>query len=137
MRYMMLYKPGKESTAPPSADEYARMGAFIEEMMKSGKLVATDGLQHSAKGARVRISNGKFTVTDGPFTEAKEIVAGYAIVNATSKAEAIELAKRFLSVVGEGESEVRPMFDPDEARELTPEQRVQEKRWRSELAAKK
>ena len=74
-------------------------------------LLATDGLQPSSKGARVRISDGKFTVTDGPFTETKELVAGFAIVQAKSKQDAIELAKRFLKVVGEGESEIRLMHD--------------------------
>jgi len=111
MRFMMLYKPGKEATTPPSQKEMADMGRFIEEMAKSGVLIATDGLQPSSKGARVRINGGKFTVTDGPFTETKELIAGYAIVEARSKQEAIELAKRFLKVVGEGESEVRLMHD--------------------------
>jgi hypothetical protein len=119
MRYMMLYKPGRESDAPPSPQEMADMGRLIEEMAKAGVLIATDGLQRSSKGARVRISkNGKFVVTDGPFTETKELVAGYAIVEAKSKQEAIELAKRFLTVVGEGESEIRlmhsePAFDSE------------------------
>jgi hypothetical protein len=87
------------------------MGQFIGEMAKEGVLLATDGLQPSSKGARVRISDGKFTVTDGPFTETKELVAGFAIVQAKSKQHAIELAKRFLEVVGEGESEIRLMHD--------------------------
>jgi len=111
MRFMTLYKPGKESDAPPSQQEMADMGQFIEEMAKAGVLIATDGLQPSSKGARVRISGGKFTVTDGPFTETKELVAGYAIIQAKSKEEAIELTKRFLKVVGEGESEIRLMHD--------------------------
>jgi hypothetical protein len=87
------------------------MGKLIEEMAKAGVLLATDGLQPSSKGARVRISGGKFTVTDGPFTEAKELIAGYAIVQVKSKEEAIEWAKRFLKVMGEGESEIRQMHD--------------------------
>ena len=111
MRFMTLYKPGKESDAPPTQKEMADMGQLIEEMAKAGVLIATDGLQPSSKGARVRISDGKFTVTDGPFTEAKELVAGYAIIQAKSKEEAIELTKRFLKVVGEGESEIRLMHD--------------------------
>jgi hypothetical protein len=111
MRFMMLYKPGRESDTPPTQQEMAEMGRFIEEMAKAGVLIATDGLQSSSKGARVRISGGKFTVTDGPFTETKELIAGYAIVQAKSKQEAIELAKRFLEVVGEGESEIRLMHD--------------------------
>ena len=108
---MTLYKPGKESDAPPTQQEMADMGQLIEEMAKAGVLIATDGLQPSSKGARVRISGGKFTVTDGPFTETKELVAGYAIIQANSKEEAIELTKRFLRVVGEGESEIRLMHD--------------------------
>jgi hypothetical protein len=111
MRFMMLYKPGKETDAPPSEREMAALGQLIEEMAKAGVLLATDGLQPSAKGARVRISGGKFTVTDGPFAETKELIAGYAIVQAKSKAEAIEWAKRFLKVMGEGESEIRQMHD--------------------------
>jgi hypothetical protein len=111
MRFMMLYKPGEELDAPPSQEEMAAMGQLIEEMTQAGVLIATDGLQSSSKGARVRISGGKFTVTDGPFTETKELIAGYAIVQAKSKQEAIELAKRFLKVVGEGESEIRLMQD--------------------------
>src|SRR5580765_1591052 len=111
MRFMTLYKPGKESDAPPTQKEMADMGQLIEEMAKAGVLIATDGLQPSSKGARVRLSGGKFTVTDGPFTETKELVAGYAIIQVKSKEEAIELTKRFLKVVGEGESEIRLMHD--------------------------
>jgi|ERR1700737_4325830 hypothetical protein len=111
MRFMMLYKPGKETNAPPSQQEMADMGQLIGEMAKAGVLIATDGLQPSAKGARVRISGSRFTVTDGPFAETKELIAGYAIVQTKSKEEAVELAKRFLKVVGEGESEIRLMHD--------------------------
>lgn len=111
MRFMMLYKPGKETNAPPSEREMAEMGSFIEELAKDGVLLATDGLQSSSMGARVRISKGQFTVTDGPFTETKELIAGFAIVQVKSKADAIEVAKRFLRVVDEGESEVRLMTD--------------------------
>ena len=112
MRFMMLYKPGRETDVPPTEKEMEEMGKFIGEMARSGVLLATDGLQSSSKGSRVRItSDGKFTITDGPFTETKELIAGYAIVQAKSKAEAIELAKRFLRVAGEGESEIRLMHD--------------------------
>lgn len=111
MRFMMLYKPGRESDTPPSPEHLAEMGRFIEEMGRTGVLLATDGLEPSSKGTRVRISGGKFTVTDGPFTETKELIAGYAIVQAKSMEEAIALAKRFLALVGEGESEIRLMHD--------------------------
>jgi hypothetical protein len=111
MRFMTLYKPGKESDAPPTQKEMEDMGRLIGEMAQEGVLIATDGLQPSSKGTRVRISDGKFTVTDGPFAETKELIAGYAIIRTKSKAEAIELTKRFLKVVGEGESEIRLMHD--------------------------
>jgi hypothetical protein len=89
----------------------AEMGKFIEEMAKAGVLLFTDGLLPSSRGARVRQSAGKVTVTDGPFTETKELIAGFAIVRAKSKAGAIELAKRFLRIAGDGESEIREMYD--------------------------
>jgi hypothetical protein len=120
MRFMMLYKPGRESDAPPTQQEIAAMGQLIDEMAKEGVLIATDGLQPSSKGSRVRISGEKFTVTDGPFTETKELIAGYAIVEARSKQEAIDLAKRFLKVVGEGESEIRQMHDAQAFPESVP-----------------
>jgi hypothetical protein len=110
MRFMMLYKPGRESDLPPSQEEMNAMGQLIGEMASAGVLIATDGLQPSSKGARVTVTgSGNFTVTDGPFAETKELIAGYAIVEARDKEHAIELAKRFLSVMGEGESEIRLM----------------------------
>lgn len=111
MRFMTLYKADKESTDPPSQQEMMAVGKLIEEMAGAGVLLATDGLQPSAQGSKVRISGGKFTVTDGPFAEAKEIIGGFAIINVKSKKEAIEWSKRFLAVMGEGESEVRLMHD--------------------------
>ncbi len=111
MRFMMLYKPGRETDAPPTEKEMADMGRLIGDMAKAGVLISTDGLQPSSSGVRVRISGGKFSVTDGPFTETKELIAGYAIVRVNSKAEAIDWAKKFLEVVGEGESEIRLMHD--------------------------
>ena len=112
MRFMMLYKPGRESNAPPSQEEMEAVGALIGEMASAGVLIATDGLQPSAKGARVTVTGGgNFTVTDGPFAETKELISGYAIVEARSKEHAVELAKRFLAVMGEGQCEVRLMQD--------------------------
>jgi hypothetical protein len=112
MRFMTIYRPGYESTIPPTQEEIAAMGKLIEDLAKSGKLIATDGLQHSSKGARVKLNeDGSFTVTDGPFTEAKEIIGGFAIINASSKEEIIELTKKFLRVAGSGESEIRLMHD--------------------------
>jgi hypothetical protein len=109
MRFMAIYKPGFENDAPPTEKEIADMGALIAEMTQKGVLVTTDGLQPSKKGARVSVKNGTFTVTDGPFTETKELVAGFAIIEVPSMAEAIEWTKRFLSVVGQGQSEIRLM----------------------------
>ena len=111
MRFMTIYKPGFEPDGPPSEQEMAGMSALIAEMMQKGVLVTTDGLQHSRKGTRVSVNNGTFSITDGPFTETKELVAGFAIIEVPSKAEAIEWTKRFLSVVGHGESEIRLMSD--------------------------
>ncbi|HEX6536185.1 MAG TPA: YciI family protein [Gemmatimonadaceae bacterium] len=111
MRFMMLYKPGRESDAPPTEQEMCDMGALIEDMARAGVLLATDGLMPSKHGARVRWADGEMHVTDGPFAEAKELIGGFAIVRADSKAQAIELAKRFLSVVRQGESEIRLMHD--------------------------
>jgi hypothetical protein len=112
MRFMTIYKPSKESTTPPTQEHMAAMGKFIEELAKSGVLITTDGLMHSSKGARVRMNaDGSFKITDGPFTEAKEVIGGFAIINVKSKAEAVELTKRFLAVAGGGESEIRQMQD--------------------------
>lgn len=121
MRFMTLVKADKayEAGAPPSNELMAAIGKLSEEMMKAGVLLETGGLLPSSKGARVRVAGGKLTVTDGPFAEAKELVGGYAILQAKSKEEAIELAKRFMGVHGEvlgpsyeGECEVRQLFDP-------------------------
>jgi hypothetical protein len=89
----------------------AKMGKLIEEWTKSGRLLATEGCLPSAKGARVRLSGGKFTVTDGPFTESKELVGGFALIQANSKEEAIESTKQFLEVAGDGETEIRQVFE--------------------------
>ena len=114
MRFLTLYKPGVEGV-PPSPQEMAAMGKLIEDGFKSGWLLATEGCQPSAKGARVRRSGEKVTVTDGPFTESKEIVGGYALINAASHAEALALAREFMDLhlkhwpEFEGECEVRPL----------------------------
>jgi hypothetical protein len=112
MRFLCLYKPAEKEGAPPTHEDMETMGKFVEEMMKSGKLLATEGCLPSEKGARVRLSNGKFKVVDGPFTEAKELVAGFALLQTESKEEAIELTKRFLNVAGDGETEIRQVYDP-------------------------
>jgi hypothetical protein len=92
----------------------AKMGKLIEEMMKAGVLLSTEGCQPSVKGARVRKSGAKLTVTDGPFTESKEVIGGFALMEAKSKEEMIELTKRFLNVAGDGECEIRLLYGPSD-----------------------
>jgi len=113
MRILGLLKADKnsEAGAAPTPELMERMGKFIGEITKAGVLRATDGLQPSSKGKRVRLSNGKITVTDGPFTESKELIASYALFEVKTMAEAIEWTKRFLEVLGEGECELRPIFE--------------------------
>ncbi len=111
MKFLSIYKHVERNT-PPSPEEMARMGKLVEEGFKAGWLVATEGCLPSALGARVRRDGAKVSVTDGPFTEAKEVVGGFAILKANSKEEAIQLAKDFLKVVGEGECEIRQIYEP-------------------------
>jgi hypothetical protein len=110
MKFLSKYKT-VERGGPPSEDEICKMGKLIEEGMRAGTLLAAEGCLPSATGARVRVSNGKFTVTDGPFSEAKEVVGGLAILQANSKEHAIELVKNFLTVAGDGECELRQLFE--------------------------
>jgi len=110
MRFLSIYK-SQETNVPPTAEHMAKMEKLIEESRKAGVLVATEGCLPSALGARVRLSGGKVTVTDGPFTESKELVAGFALLQTKSKEEAIELTKMFLNVAGDGECEIRQIFE--------------------------
>ncbi|HKV63480.1 MAG TPA: YciI family protein [Candidatus Acidoferrum sp.] len=112
MKFLSIYKHA-ERNAPPSQEEMAKMGKLVEEGMKAGWLLGTEGCLPSALGARVRNSSGNVSVTDGPFTEAKEVVGGFAILRANSKQEAIQLAKDFLNVVGDGECELRQLYEAD------------------------
>src|SRR5262245_44001192 len=95
----------------PSPEVFVRMGELIEEMTKSGVLLAAEGVLPSGAGARVRYEGDRRTVTDGPFTEAKEVIAGVAIVEAPSKEAAIGLADRFAAVIGDCEVEVRQIAE--------------------------
>jgi hypothetical protein len=111
MRFLSLYKTVERGT-PPTQAEMDRMGKLIEEGMQAGWLIGTEGCLSSALGARVRNAGGKVTVTDGPFSEAKEVVGGFAILEAKDKAAAIELARRFLlSAGGDGECELRQLYE--------------------------
>jgi hypothetical protein len=112
MKFLCIYKPEKPEGAPPTQEDIEKMGRLIEEGLRSGRLIATEGCMPSEKGARVRLSNGKITVTDGPFSEAKEIIGGFALIHASSKEEAIEYTKEFLYVAGGGETEIRQVYGP-------------------------
>jgi hypothetical protein len=120
MRFMMLVKagPGYEAGAPPGPELIAAIGSLTEEMMRAGVVLETGGLLPSSAGARVRVSNGRLSVTDGPFLEVKELIGGYAILRASSRAEAIEHGKRFMQLHAdtlgpsyEGELEIRQLAD--------------------------
>ena len=110
MRFLSIYKT-VERNAPPSSEEIAKMGKLIEEGMKAGWLLGTEGCLPSALGARVRLDDGKITVTDGPFIESRELVGGFAILKADSKEQAIQLARDFLQVAGGGECEIRALYE--------------------------
>jgi hypothetical protein len=111
MKFLCLYKSAKPEGTPPTQKEMEVMGKLVEDAMKSGKLLATEGCLPSAMGARVRLSGGKFNVTDGPFSESKEVVGGFALIRVASKQEAIEFTKDFLKVAGDGETELRQVFE--------------------------
>ena len=120
MRFMMMVKGDKDYEAglPPKPELLAAIGKLKQDMVKAGVVLETGGLLPSASGARVRASGGKLFVTDGPFAETKELVGGYAIVEAKSRSEAVALGKQFMEVhtrvLGasyDGECEVRQMFD--------------------------
>ena len=96
-------------TEAPSPELYERMGRFVEEATKAGVIVATGGIAPTSEGARITLKEGDYTVVDGPFVEAKELVGGWALMECRDLAEAVEWSKRFLGVLGEGEVRVRPV----------------------------
>ncbi len=97
-------------TEPPSPDVYERMGTFVEEATKAGVVVATGGIAPTSEGSIISLKDGEFTIVDGPFTEAKELVGGWALMECRDLPEAVEWSKRFLKVLGEGEVRVRPVY---------------------------
>jgi len=114
MKFLLLYQTNDknvEAGVPPTSQMIADMGKLMEEMGKAGVLLSTEGLKPSSKGTRVRLTRGKFTVSDGPFINVKEIIAGYALIQVRSKNDAIDWTKKFLAVAGDGESEVRELFE--------------------------
>ena len=142
MRFMVIVKATKDSEAGvmPSEKLLAAMGKYNEELVKAGVMLAGEGLQPSSKGKRVKFSGAKRTVIDGPFTETKELIAGFWLWQVRSMEEAIEWVKRCPNPFEEGESEIeiRQVFEADDfGAEFTPELREQEERLRKQMSAKK
>jgi hypothetical protein len=135
---MVKATPSSEAGEMPSTELLAAMTTYNEELVKAGVLLAGDGLWPSSKGARVRFSGTKRTVIDGPFSETKELVAGYWLWEVKSMDEAIEWVKRCPNPMNEqSEIEIRPVFEADDFGEaFTPELREQEERIRAQAAAK-
>ena len=137
MRIMGLLKADSESEAgaPPSAELMQKMGTLMEDITKAGVMLATDGLKPSSEGKRVRLSNGKVTVLDGPFTESKELIASYAVFQVNTWDEAIHWTRRFLEVLGEGECELRPIFEASDFPSdiFPPEEAAREEAVRAEM----
>ena len=136
MRFMILVKASTDSEAGVLPDEklLTEMGKYNEELVKAGVMLAGEGLHPSSKGARIRFSGSKRTVVDGPFSETKELVAGFWLIQVKSKEEAIEWLKR--APFQEGEVEIRQVFETEDfGPALTPELREQEERLRRQTAA--
>ena len=142
MRFMVIVKASKDSEAGVLPTEknkkmLTEMGNYNEQLVKAGVLLAAEGLQPTSKGSRVKFTGTKRTVTDGPFTETKELVAGFWLIQVKSKEEAIEWIKRVPFKDGE-EVEIRQVYEADDFGEaLTPEVRQQEERLRAQAAKKK
>jgi hypothetical protein len=138
MRFMVIVKANKDTEAGvmPSEQILAEMTKYNEELAKAGVMLAGEGLHPSSRGARVRFSGAQRTVTDGPFPETKELVAGFWLWQVNSKEEAIEWLKR--APFQEGEVELRQVFEADDfGPEFTPELRAKEERIRAQVAAKR
>ncbi|HEY8104983.1 MAG TPA: YciI family protein [Gemmatimonadales bacterium] len=141
MRFVAMVKANKDSEAGvlPSEELLTEMGKFNEELVKAGMLLGAEGLQPSSKGARVKFSGTKRTVIDGPFAETKELIAGFWLLQAKSKADVIEWIKRCPNpMAGESEIEIRQVFEAEDLGEgFTPELREKEERMRAQVTAKR
>jgi len=138
MRFMIMVKADQTTEAGvlPSEELLTEMGKYNEELVKAGVMLAGEGLHPSSKGARVRFSGAKRTVIDGPFTEAKELIADFWLIQVKSKDEAIEWVKRCPNPLdGKSEIEIRQVFEAEDfGAEFTPELREQEERLRAQVA---
>ena len=110
MRFLLTYNEARPS--PPNPEKMAAIARFVEENIKAGILLDTGGILPISKGARVKLADGKFTVTDGPFPETKELIVGYAIIKVGSKEEAIDQARRFMAIAGDGDGEILQLVGP-------------------------
>jgi len=141
MRFMVIIKADKNTEAGALPDEklLTEMGKFNEELVKAGVMLAGEGLHPSSKGARVKFSGTKRTVIDGPFSESKELIAGFWLWKCQSKAEAIEWVKRCPNPTGvDAEIEIRQVFEPEDfGAEFTPELREKEDRMRAQIEKNK
>ena len=139
MRFMVIVKADKNSEAGimPSREILEAMGKYNEELVKAGVMLAGEGLHPTSKGKRVKFSGGKHTITDGPFAETKELIAGFWLWKAQSMEDAVEWLKRS-PFDGGTEIEIRQVFEPEDfGAELTPELRERENRLRNQIAARK
>jgi hypothetical protein len=109
MKFLLTYQG--DASKPPSPETLAALGRFSQEMAASGVLLMTGGLVRPNNGTKIKYEGGKHTVTDGPFAETKELIDGFALIRASSKQEAIELARRFMTIAGDGVGEVLQVFD--------------------------
>jgi hypothetical protein len=140
MRVMVIVKANKDSEAGalPSPELLTEMGRFNEELVKAGVMLAGEGLHASAKGVRVKFGGGKSRVIDGPFTESKELIAGFWLWQVKSMEEAIEWIRRSPFQKGNEEIEIRPVFEAEDfGANLTPELKAQEESQRERIAARK
>jgi hypothetical protein len=139
MKFMVIVKASKDSEAGimPTRELLTAMGKYNEELVKAGVMLAGEGLHPSSKGKRIKFSGGKHTITDGPFTETKELIAGFWLWQVRSMEEAVEWLKRS-PFDGGAEVELRQIFEPDDfGAALTPELREQEARLRKQTQARK
>ncbi len=113
MKFLVTYAAAVK--APPTPEHMAAIGKFAEEMTKAGVLLMTGGLQRPTKGTQLRFSGGKFSVLDGPFPETKELIDGFALLEAPSKEEALKVTERFMKIAGDGEGELLQVFEGGQA----------------------
>ena len=110
MKFLMTY--AGDRTAPPTPEKMAAIEKLTAEMIAAGVVLMTGGLVRPTTGTHVRMAAGKFSVTDGPFAETKELIDGFALIEVASRAEALEMARRFMSIAGDGEGEILQVFEP-------------------------